>query len=326
MGTLGPPPRARQRLKGSCSSFRHSQLAAPAARGIATSHKQRELQNLASHVADYAVQVRLWHAACFRAGAPASFPHRLADLWTRIAARAGIMGIAGGGPPEPPGTNPGVGHRSDRRMPLDLFDGARPPRDELAARTVEGAELRLLDAEIVRLRAKRVRAAQAIIWDRSLQEGLGHAFAAAREEPRQPVRVLADPTSGDLIARPARSHELIWEAWLPIFERHGEGRGQAPPSWPAFLAAYGALVPHRPAFSLLPLTGAELRSIARGWRTPGAGGADGWLPREWKILPLAFFDRVLPNFSMPVKHAGVFRTPSLSSRTRPSTRAQGRNR
>ena len=46
----------------------------------------------------------------------------------------------------------------------------------------------------------------------------------------------------------------------------------------------------RVPLSLLPLTGADLRTTLGGWPAAKAGGADGWTPKEFKDIPLCLLE------------------------------------
>ena len=138
-----------------------------------------------------------------------------------------------------------------------------------------------------------------------LEDPLVHPYRWLRSDLVPPAPFLAcDPgvTSGGsgILVEPHAIDEQFRRAWLPFFCRGDRGAADLD----AFRAVAEDLVPLLPEVRLPPLTGDMLYDVVLG-KSPTAGSLDGWGWREFKALPVAWFDKLAAIFTL-VEEDGVW--------------------
>ena len=103
-----------------------------------------------------------------------------------------------------------------------------------------------------------------------------------------------------ILVEPHAIDEQFRRAWMPFFCRRDRGNAD----FCAFRAVAEELTPLLDEVQLPPLTGDMLFEIVRS-KKPTAGSLDGWGWREFKALPVAWFDKLASIFTL-VEDEGVW--------------------
>ena len=107
------------------------------------------------------------------------------------------------------------------------------------------------------------------------------------------------PGGSGVLADPARIDEEFRKAWLPYFCRSGQREA----SLEEFYLAVEGLLPLLPEVSLPRLTGQVLADVVQR-KGATASSLDGWVWRELKVLPVAWYDG-LARILSKVEDTGV---------------------
>ena len=96
-----------------------------------------------------------------------------------------------------------------------------------------------------------------------------------------------------VLVEPHAIDEQFRRAWMPFFCRGDRGNADLD----AFRAVAEELTPLLDEVQLPPLTGDMLFDVVQA-KQPTAGSLDGWGWREFKALPVAWFDRLASIFTL----------------------------
>ena len=96
-----------------------------------------------------------------------------------------------------------------------------------------------------------------------------------------------------VLLEPHAIDERFRRAWMPFFCRGDRGNADLD----AFRAVAEELAPLLDVVQLPPLTGEMLYDVVQA-KKPTAGSLDGWGWREFKALPVAWFDRLASIFTL----------------------------
>ena len=141
------------------------------------------------------------------------------------------------------------------------------------------------DRQIRRWRNKKLELAKA---------GIGDLARHLRGVEQSKLTVLKKP-NGEITGSITEMDELLRENWLPIFAKHSY-TGQPIPSTEAFLEEYGDSIPeHRQKLDEIKLK--DVRWAIGRLATEGAGGLDGWRPREFKQIPDSILDFLVTMYN-----------------------------
>ena len=105
------------------------------------------------------------------------------------------------------------------------------------------------------------------------------------------------PEGSGVLAHPVRTDEEFRKAWLPYFCRSG----QRETNFEEFAQGW---MPVLPEVSLPKLTGGLLADVVHR-KGVTAGGLDGWGWREFKVLPVSWFDGLARILSC-VEDSGIW--------------------
>ena len=108
------------------------------------------------------------------------------------------------------------------------------------------------------------------------------------------------PGCSGVLADPSRIDEEFQKAWLPYFCRSGRRETNLE----EFTREVGGWLPVLPEVELPRLTGSLLAEVVRKKKTT-AGGLDGWGWREFKVLPVSWFDGLARILSFGVWPDGL---------------------
>ena len=108
------------------------------------------------------------------------------------------------------------------------------------------------------------------------------------------------PGGSGVLADPARIDEEFRKTWFPSFCRSGQREA----SLEEFAEEVDGWLPLLPETSLLELTGEMLADVVRR-KGATAGGLDGWVEREMKALPVAWYGE-MARILIKVEEIGVW--------------------
>ena len=138
-----------------------------------------------------------------------------------------------------------------------------------------------------------------------LEDPLVHPYKWLRPDlvPPAPFWV-CDPGStvggSGILVEPHAIDEQFRRAWMQFFCRRDRGHADLD----AFRDVAEELTPMLDEVHLLPLTGDMLYEVVRS-KKPTAGSQDGWGWREFKALPVAWFDKLASIFTF-IEEEGVW--------------------
>ena len=137
--------------------------------------------------------------------------------------------------------------------------------------------------------SQRVRAAQ-VKLQQNWKDSPATVYAKIDPEIISPTFVLQKP-DGDYTGNSVEFSQLLFDAWLPIFDKYSS---ESEPSWDAFSQRFGAYFSSPVHMNLRPFTSHGLRSILNKMKVRSACGPDFWSVADLKNLPDTIFD-LLPN-------------------------------
>ena len=109
----------------------------------------------------------------------------------------------------------------------------------------------------------------------------GDLFRHFKPLDQVPLAVLKN-SSGEITGDVQEMDQILRNSWLPIFAKHRVGLSPEP-HVEAFMERFGHLIPHHEQ-KLEKIKAEELFSTVRKLKNSGAGGLDGWKPRDIKDL------------------------------------------
>ena len=132
--------------------------------------------------------------------------------------------------------------------------------------------------------------------------GIGDLSRHFRGADQSRLTVLKKP-NGEITGRICEIDELLRENWLPIFAKHSHGL-QPTPNTEKFLEEYEHLIPEYRQV-LEDITLKDVRWAIARLTTEGAGGLDGWRPKELKQIPDSILDFLVVMYNK-IEEVGVW--------------------
>ena len=160
---------------------------------------------------------------------------------------------------------------------IPSFPQLRVITEQLELR-IQGQKRNSRERLIRRLREQR---------DENIKQSAGALYKEFRD-PEQPPLTVLQRDDGTITGDVVEMDTLIRKAWLPIFAKHDGEKGAPLPDADRFFKRYGGYIECFPQH-LQPISLDEVRRVIQRLDSDGAGGMDGWLPKELKLLP----DRIL---------------------------------
>ena len=137
-------------------------------------------------------------------------------------------------------------------------------------------------------------------------DSFGDVARHFRDPDQTPLTILKTPT-GRITGRVDEMDQILRDNWLPIFAKHSDPVKCPPPSVDWFMTRYAEFIPVVEQ-KLEQLTVTDLQRTIGKLSTEGAGGLDGWTPKDFKKLHPLILELLLMVYDV-VEETGLWPEP-----------------